>query len=813
MVGIVIVSHSKALARAIVELAQQMVKVPVPIAIAAGINDPQHPFGTDPIQIQKAIRSVYSDEGVIVLMDLGSALLSAEMAVEFLNEKQQPKVKLCAAPLVEGAITAIVQASCGATLEQIITEANNALSGKLAQLSPQEADQPTVSFLTQKSQSHLLSRDLIVKNPLGIHARPAAQFVSIAAQFEAEIGLENRSTNSQSINGKSINQVITLGVRQGHQIRITAGGEDAALALNALREVVENNFGETAMPLPVDLRQCENRGVNTTLRGIPASVGVAMGPVIIYRPSLPQVDEQTCKNPQSEWQQLQAAIQTAQQQIHQIIQSTDHCDIFQAHLLYLQDPTILHQVHHNIFTLGQTVAWAWKTVIEETMTTYQNLDDPYLQARAMDVLDVGGRVLRLLTGRPSPSPNLTQPGILIAQDLTPSEVTHFKTEQVLGICTVTGSPTAHSALIANMLGIPMIVNVGAQLLELAPETVIAMDGKSGEIWMNPDPEQISIFPEKTPITPEQKAITQDGHYISVVANIIGVADAQLARNLGAEGVGILRTELLYMERLTAPTEEEQLQTYREIASILNPYPLTIRTLDIGGDKPVPYLSLDREANPFLGWRGIRQSLDNLEMFKTQLRAILRASQDNNIRLMFPMVSSVAEVRAAKAILLEVKQELQTQGIEFNEKMPVGIMIEVPAAVTMVDKLAPEVDFLSVGTNDLSQYIMAADRTNAKVAKLADAFEPAVLRMVEHSIKIGHEQGIKVSVCGQIASARQAVPILIGLGADELSVNPPCIGEVKAVISGLKMQEVKRLAYEVLELDSAQEVRDYVNNIF
>lgn len=811
MVGIVIVCHSKALAQAIVELAQQMVQTSVPIAIAAGIDDPENPFGTDPIQIQQAIELVSGDEGVVVFMDLGSALLSAEMALEFLSEDQREKVRLCAAPLVEGAIAAIVQASIGATIEQIILEATTALNAKVAQLSPVEQQIDTEKLLTHNTQQASLTLDLIIKNSLGIHARPAAQFVATAAQFEAQINLQNLSTYShQLVNGKSINQVITLGVRQGHKIRITAKGEDATLALNALQELVDHGFGETSKPLQSDLRQGENRESNATLTGIPVSEGVAIGPVIFYRPSLPQVERQNCENPQTQWQQLQTAISSAQQQINQIIQTTDHCDIFKAHLLYLQDPTILHQVHQSIFTLRQSAAWAWKTVIEETMGSYQNLDDPYLQARAMDVLDVGGRVLRLLTGQASPCVNLTQPGILVAQDLTPSEVALFKTKQVLGICTVGGSPTSHSALIANILGIPMIVNLGAQLLELAPETAIAMDGKTGEIWVNPS--DVSLTREPLPLINDQKAITQDGHHISIVANILGVADAQLARNFGAEGVGLLRTELLYLERLTPPTEDEQVEIYQAIASYFNPYPLTIRTLDIGGDKPVPSISLDREANPFLGWRGIRQSLDTEEIFKTQLRAILRASEAHNIRLMFPMVATVTEVRIAKAIVAQVKQELQREGIPFDETMQIGIMIEVPAAVIMLDKLAPEVDFLSVGTNDLSQYIMAADRTNAKVAKLADAFEPAVLRMVEQTIKVGHKQGIKVSVCGQIASVREAVPILIGLGVDELSINPPSIGKVKELILGLKMEEAKSLANQVLQLDSAQAVKEFIKVI-
>lgn len=491
MVGIVIVCHSKALAQAIVELSQQMVQTPVPIAIAAGIDDPEHPFGTDPIAIQQAIESIYTDEGVIVLMDLGSALLSAEMALEFLPADQREKVKLTSAPLVEGAIAAIVQASTGANCDQILSEATTALNSKISQLSPINSEIEEKS-VTSSSYSESQTIDLTVKNSLGIHARPAAQFVAIANQFEAQITLENLTTQSQPVNGKSINQVITLGVRQNHHIRIFAQGEDATLALNALQELIEGDFGETTPDSPdTKINPQKNQTSNADLIGIPASEGMAVGSVISYRLSLPQVDRQQGENPQREWQQLQRAIATAKHQINEIIQSAPNSDIFQAHLLYLQDPTLLHQVHHRIFNLGESAAWGWKTVIEETINTYQTLNDPYLQGRGMDVLDVGGRVLRILTGGIS-SINLTQTGIIIAQDLTPSEVAHFNPKQVLGICTVGGSPTAHSALIANMLGIPMIVNVGIQLLELPPETEIAIDGKTGEIWLN-NPDKNNFF--------------------------------------------------------------------------------------------------------------------------------------------------------------------------------------------------------------------------------------------------------------------------------------------------------------------------------
>jgi phosphocarrier protein FPr len=294
-----------------------------------------------------------------------------------------------------------------------------------------------------------------------------------------------------------------------------------------------------------------------------------------------------------------------------------------------------------------------------------------------------------------------------------------------------------------------------------------------------------------------------------MANSGGVADAQIALENGAEGVGLLRSEFLYSGRMSAPTEEEQLEVYEAIANILSPHPLIIRTLDIGGDKSLPYLNLPLEANPFLGWRGIRLLLDCPDLLKTQLRAILRTTHRHQIKVMFPMIASVREIRAAKEILSTAQAELRSLGIPFDEAMEVGIMVEVPAAVAMADQLAAEVDFFSIGTNDLSQYVMAADRNNAKVATLADAFEPAVLRMIQQTVIAAHNAGIWVGVCGELASSPLATPILVGLGVDELSMNPPAIPAVKAAVVRLTISEAEAIASMMLQLDSAEAVRQYV----
>jgi phosphocarrier protein FPr len=833
MVGIVIVSHSAKLATGVKELAQQMIQTDVQVAIAAGIDDPENPFGTDALKIQAAIESVSNRAGVVVLMDLGSAILSAEMALEFLPEEQRKNVRLCEAPLVEGAIAAVVEAASGASLERVMASARSSLTAKTSQLigeivplteEKSQTDETAIAAPSQQIQ-------LTVPNHHGLHARPAAKLVTTASGFQAEIKLQNLTTKSQIASAKSINQVMLLGVRQGHEIAISATGEDAAEALAALQELIEGGFGESTDTIDLlhrsdNLTQMQEKGERdkgklspypSSLTGIPAVPGIAIAPVFFDRPTIPEVVAETIDNPNTEWQKLQQAIARGIKELEQLVkeESEESASIFSAHLLYLKDPELINKTHQIIFDRALSAATAWKMAIAELAASYQALEDAYLQARAADVEDVGLRILRLLLGASHQSIDIPQGVILVADDLTVSEVAQLKSGQVLGICTAGGSATAHSALVASQLGIPMVVGLGRDLFAIAPNTEIALNGATGQIWLEPSEEQRQQLQAQSNLRKQAialAAITLDGQQIPVLANIMGLNNAAYALKCGADGVGLLRTELLYLDRATPPTEAEQLNIIEEIGAMMGDRPLTIRTLDIGADKPVPYLNLPAETNPALGWRGIRQSLDCPDLLKTQLRAILRASGQHKIKLMFPMVTSVSEVRAAKKLVLEVQAELRENKIAFDSAIAIGIMIETPAAVTMADLLAREVDFFSIGTNDLSQYIMAADRTNSKVAALADACEPAVLRTIRQTVDAARHAGITVSVCGQLASDPTAVPILLGLGVDELSVNPPAIPEIKAKIASLSRVKAKAIASAVLQLDSASAVREYDFNI-
>ncbi|MBF2063742.1 MAG: phosphoenolpyruvate--protein phosphotransferase [Calothrix sp. C42_A2020_038] len=852
MVGIVIVSHSKQLAEGVRELAAQMVQGQVPLAVAGGVDDAENPLGTDVMQVYQAIETVYSDAGVVVLMDMGSALMSAEMALEFLSPLQRDKIYLCEAPLVEGAIAAVVSAAAGCSIEQVLAEARGALIAKASQLGInistssissvnqfQISQQPEQRFEEPLKKStpkhHTKEIRMAVSNRMGLHARPAAQFVATSLRFQAQIKVKNLTKNTEYVRADSINQVAMLGVRHGHELAISATGVDADAALAALQALIENNFGEGDTPVRPEVHITPDETfISTaapTLRGIPASPGVAIAPslryaaALIVRHQLPTVHSQQyyIENPEQEWQYLQNALRDAALEIEALLSqaSTQIGDaeaaIFDAHLLFLNDPVILEALQHYIYVRHINAASAWQAVVEELTNQYRTHYDSYLRSRAADVMDVGQRVLRLLLGTAAAHLNLTTPSILIATDLTPSDTAQLDTSKVLGICTTAGSATSHTAIIARSLGIPAVVGVPEGILRVADGTVVALNGGTGNVWVEPSVDIITAIEaqreawhnseQKAFRSAHKNAITTDGRRIIVYANIGGVADAQVAMSMGAEGVGLLRTEFLYLDRTTPPSEEEQLKVYQGITQVLESRPLTIRTFDIGGDKPVPYLNLPSENNPFLGWRGIRFCLDRTELFKTQLRAILRASAEGNIKIMFPMIATVGELKAAKATLEEVQNELRQREIRFNDKIKVGIMVEVPSAVAIADQLAPEVDFFSIGTNDLSQYIMACDRTNPQVAGLADALHPAVLRMVQQAVKAGHKAGIAVSLCGELGSDPIATPILIGLGLDDVSLNPQAIPRCKKAITQLSFIEAETIVSEALKQDSAAKVRE------
>jgi phosphoenolpyruvate-protein phosphotransferase/dihydroxyacetone kinase phosphotransfer subunit len=845
MIGIVVVSHSVRLAEGVREMVGQMVHGQVPLAVAAGIESDRDVLGTDPLRVQQAIQSVYCDDGVVVLMDLGSALMSAEMAIELLPEEQRAHVHLCPAPLVEGAVAAAVQAASGAGVDQVLAEARGALAAKAAGLgqAPEAArfapmgdaapdlssgDAPTTSG-RQDSQASLAARQqmVTVTNRLGIHARPAAELVRTASRFQSRISARNTTLGGASVDARSINQVMGLGARRGHQIVLAATGPDADEALATLAALFERGFdeGEDAAPTTIEqtARPATASRSGTGLTVTPISPGIAVGPLVRYRPAVADLPVRAAGSPESEWRRLETAVQSARREIEASRQRTrtgiggNEASIFDAHLLFLEDSTLLTAARQGVFERRLTAEAAWQDTIARAETVLSLLEDPYQRQRAADVTDVGLQVLQLMVGVARGRLELAEPAIVLAGRLTPSEISDFDPGTVLGLCADFGSSLSHSAILARGLGIPAVMGDDAQLAGVADGTPVALDGESGCMWVQPDADQlVELGRERERWLAHRRvsrgsaaspALTRDGHHVRVVANIGSLAETRLALTNGADGVGVLRTEFLFMNRPTAPSEEEQLAAYAAMADQMGVRPFIIRTLDVGGDKPLPYLDLEYEANPFLGWRGIRVSLGHPDMLRTQLRAVLRASPGHDIKVMFPMVASPAELRSARALLVEVQTDLRRAGVPFDESMEMGMMVEVPAAVMLADRLASEVQFFSIGTNDLSQYVMAADRTNRRVAALADGLQPAVLRAVHGVVQAAHAAGIWAGLCGELAADPLAVPLLVGMGMDELSLNPAVIPAVKEAVRGRTLAEAQGLLARALALDSAEAVRE------
>jgi phosphocarrier protein FPr len=825
MVGLVIVSHSPQLAEGVKLLADQMTQGAVRIATAGGIDDPDNPIGTDPIRVQQAIESVSDGDGVVVLMDLGSALLSAEMALEFLPPELVDQVHLSAAPLVEGAMAAAVQAAAGSSVEQVLAEAQSALSVKMEQLGHSDSIAAAAPPEAQPATGAAQQIVLVVNNRQGLHARPAAKFVTTAGRFAADVRIIK---DGRSANAKSINQVATLGVRRGDEIAVTAAGADAAAALAAIQALADDNFGEADEPAPAESRPAPAAAASGALSGIPASPGVAIGPAALYRPAVPQVSRTTGADPAAEWPRLQTAIDEAARAIaavqRQAVRQVGQAEaaIFEAHGLVLQDPDLLETVRARLSRERENAEWAWQQSIAELAETYRAMDDAYMQARAADIEDVGRRVLQQLLGVEPPSLEFAEPSILIAADLNPSDTARLDPDLVLGICTEFGGATAHSAILARALGIPAVVGLGHDLWRIGEGQTVAIDGEVGLCWTRPEADELTRLAAKREawLAGRQRAksagqgaaVTRDAYRVEVAANVGSPNDIARALEFGAEGVGLFRTEFLFMDRDSAPSEDEQFEAYRSAAEQLDGAPLIIRTLDVGGDKPLPYLDMGEEANPFLGWRGIRFCLDRPHIFKPQLRAILRAGvlaggRPADVKIMFPMIGTVAEVRAARRVLVEVEEELRAEGQPFDARMDVGIMVEVPSAVAVADQLAREVDFFSIGTNDLTQYVMAADRGNSQVAGLVNALQPAVLRMIRQTAEAGRAAGIWTGMCGEMAGNPLATPLLIGFGLTELSMSAPSIPAVKEAVRALTLGEAQRMAHEALQLATAEEVSE------
>ncbi len=554
-----------------------------------------------------------------------------------------------------------------------------------------------------------------------------------------------------------------------------------------------------------------------TLKGIPAAPGLAIGQAVALKRTAdagrPAVTGEVALDPASEWVRFGQALDQARESVARLEERTRRevgeaeAAVFGAHLLMLEDPELLERVKAGI-EAGSPAERAVAAAGEELAGIMAGLDDPYLQERALDIRDISRRLIAALRGEQEEEVGGPAPFILLADDLLPSQTARLDRHRVLGLATAGGGPTSHTAVLARSMGIPAVVGLGAGTLDgIADGVRLILDGAEGLLILDPSEETLTRYEELLAQREVERAAlsalrhapaqTADGHRIELAANIAGLQDLAAVLEAGAEGVGLFRTEFLFMEREEPPSEEEQYAIYREVAERLAPRPVIIRTLDAGGDKPIAYLGIEREENPFLGWRGIRYSLDQVELLRSQLRAALRAAAHGSIRVMFPMITTLAEVRRARALLIECEGELRAEGIPLGP-VEVGIMVEVPAAALCADQLAPEVDFFSIGSNDLTQYTLAVDRGNRVVSHLYDPLHPAVLRLIHQVVEAAHRHGKWAGLCGEAGSHPDALPILVGLGLDELSVAPPSVLRVKAQLRGLTGAECRRQASDHLK---------------
>ncbi|SNS25522.1 phosphotransferase system, enzyme I, PtsI [Anaerovirgula multivorans] len=557
-------------------------------------------------------------------------------------------------------------------------------------------------------------------------------------------------------------------------------------------------------------------------KGIGASSGITIGKVLLLEKEDIHIQRTTIENVEEEKDKFKKAIDISKEQI-EVIKSKageEQKSILDAHLMVLQDPELITSVEEKITSKKLNVEAALEDVLKTFISIFEAMDDEYMRERAADIKDVGQRAMMNLFGKEMTNlAELDEPVIIAAHDITPSDTAQMNGEKVLGFITDIGGRTSHSAIMARSMEIPAIVGLGSITKEVKTGDLVVFDGNEGIVMVNPEASIIKEYEERKEKEIAEKAelrklvnshtVSKDGRKIELASNIGNPKDAKKASENGAEGIGLYRTEFLYMDRANLPTEEEQFLAYKEVLKIMGQRPVIIRTLDIGGDKELPYLNLPKEMNPFLGYRAIRICLDQKYIFKTQLRALLRASVYGNLKIMYPMISSLEEIRQANSVLEEVKQDLQKENIDYSSNIEVGIMIEIPAAAVISHMLAKEVDFFSIGTNDLIQYTTAVDRMNEKISYLYNPFNPAVLALIKLVIDNGHKEGIWVGMCGEVAGDPRLIPVLLGMGLDEFSMSAASVLPARKQIQGLSYEEMQKVADKVLEMNIADAIEAFV----
>ncbi|WDU61521.1 phosphoenolpyruvate--protein phosphotransferase [Pseudomonas poae] len=669
------------------------------------------------------------------------------------------------------------------------------------------------------------SARITLANAHGLHARPAKILAQLAKSFEGDIRVRIVDGPVGAVSVKSLSKLLSLGARRGQVLEFVAEPAIAGDALPALLAAVEEGLGEEVEALPTVSAQAATLDIEpvvsapqagSQVQAIAAAPGIAIGPAHIQ---VQHVFDYPLRGESSaiERQRLQNALAEVRRDIQGLIERSQAKairEIFITHQEMLDDPELTDEVDTRL-KQGESAEAAWMSVIEAAAKQQESLQDALLAERAADLRDIGRRVLAQLCGLET-AQEPSEPYILVMDEVGPSDVARLDPARVAGILTARGGATAHSAIVARALGIPALVGAGAAVLLLAAGTPLLLDGQRGRLHVDPDAATLQRATVERD-TREQRlqaaaaqrhepALTRDGHAVEVFANIGESAGVAGAVEQGAEGIGLLRTELIFMAHPQAPDEATQEAEYRRVLDGLGGRPLVVRTLDVGGDKPLPYWPIAQEENPFLGVRGIRLTLQRPQIMEAQLRALLRSADNRPLRIMFPMVGSVDEWRAARDMTERLRLEIPVADLQL------GIMIEVPSAALLAPVLAKEVDFFSVGTNDLTQYTLAIDRGHPTLSAQADGLHPAVLQLIDITVRAAHAHGKWVGVCGELAADPLAVPVLIGLGVDELSVSARSIPEVKARVREFSLSEAQGLAQKALAVGSPADVRALVEAV-
>lgn len=787
MIGVVVVSHSRPLAQAAVDLAAQMVGPDGPrVAVAAGLDDGS--FGTDAAAISLAIAEVDSPDGVLVLIDLGSALLSSELAIEFLDDDVASRVRLSPAPLVEGLMAAVVQAAAGSDLATVEREARGALAGKTGHID--DEDEPPAMLEVPRAQRASSSRQPVwrttVRNPHGIHVRPAAAIVTTLKGLAADVLLSNATTGRGPAPADSLTQLASLELQAGHVMEARFSGPDADRARDALAELASRDFGE-------DLRRTPRQPAASTSIGHRARGPLDVGdlpPAADRRAVVGVINRGTTRpstagyrplSPKDELTRFTSALGEVDRFLADLAATAPTTSgIIDAQRMMLADRELQHGIVGRI-TAGFSAVDAIEAQLTALARSFDQFSDPYLRERGQDLRSLRRLLLLAMMDQPLADQGPGGPCIWLLDELDAATAVRLDPRVCMGVITLMGGSSGHGMLAAQGRGIPVLT--GFPDADRFPDgQLVAFDPVTRELWPDPDQDLRDELDRRNEARStsavhaqhhaHEPAVTRAGVRIQVEANVSSVEDAVTGAREGAEGSGVVRTEVLFANRADAPSVEEQAEVFVQIGEALDG-PVTIRAWDPAADKPLPFLHQAPEDNPALGSRGIRAMRHHPELFANQLRAILIASRTIEARLLLPMVTSPDEVLWARQVLDRVRLEVA------GPPMPVGVMIEVPAAAIRAADFAPIVDFVSMGTNDLSQYTQAADRTNAAVRELARQDAPAVLDLVAMTCRA--LPAIPIAVCGDLASDPSATQTLIGLGVRELSVRPRMVAEIKQAV--------------------------------